>query len=515
MGGNNRQNVAMLASELLNFCQSELLSEEGIHGIFQRHGLKPKTHDVSNYLFFHAACDNEKVTEGIIQCLLDYFPDAASGAIEDGMTPLYIACQNKNVTKGIVARLIDAAPDSVRSVEEDGWTPLHILCDNKHVDEAVATQIMKLLIEKYPEVVQRAENDGYLPIFYAGMSKSPEFCRVLLDAYPGSERMLHANGALPLHYACIKGSLATVEFLYRQYPAAILHAAALAGHTIGYPIHAAITGVIQRDDPAAAFEILQFLLDCDPDQKLIHFQGMSLLHFACALDDDSTINAVIDMIKMLFDAHPEAIEDDEVTSDVHRYHEQVQAFINSELVYARQAEDRRLMTTPDGNGRLPLHIALQNNVRLGSIKLLVKGNPSAIRNFDQSGLIPLHIACRHHDSASVVEYLVELDTTTLGTVDRDGNTALHHACCGAKYDIIAMLLEDYDAISVSRQNYQQKLPIELLWESNDVDRDGLEYVESIFRLLKAYPETVTMKMTKEQANAGGSSQSGKKRKFGE
>eukprot|EP00984_Skeletonema_dohrnii_P010322 scaffold4008_cov85-Skeletonema_dohrnii-CCMP3373.AAC.2 len=61
------------------------------------------------------------------------------------------------------------------------------------------------------------------------------------------------------------------------------------------------------------------------------------------------------------------------------------------------------MTTPDGNGQLPLHTALQSNVRLGSIKLLVKGNPPALQSTDNSGSLPLHIACAHHDSASVVQ----------------------------------------------------------------------------------------------------------------
>ena len=176
-----------------------------------------------------------------------------------------------------------------------------------------------------------------------------------------------------------------------------------------------------------------------------------------------------------------------------------------------------MMTTPDHNRQLPLHTALQNNVRLGSIKLLVKGNPSAIRNFDQSGVIPLHLASRHHDSTNVIQYLLSLDTTTLDAVDREGNTALHYACRGAKYETITMLLDTYDAVSVSKWNAQKKLPIDLLWESNAVeDRESIEYTESVFRLLKAYPETVMdyfVDMNK-QAKAGGCSPlNEKKRKW--
>eukprot|EP00984_Skeletonema_dohrnii_P010075 scaffold3907_cov76-Skeletonema_dohrnii-CCMP3373.AAC.2 len=67
--------------------------------------------------------------------------------------------------------------------------------------------------------------------------------------------------------------------------------------------------------------------------------------------------------------------------------------------------------------------------------------------------------------------------------------ALHYACCGAKYETITLLLEEYDAVSVLKRNAQKKLPIHLLWESNSVeDSESVEYSESVFRLLKAYPE---------------------------
>jgi ankyrin repeat protein len=136
------------------------------------------------------------------------------------------------------------------------------------------------------------------------------------------------------------------------------------------------------------------------------------------------------------------------------------------------------MMTPDEEGRLPLHTALQNNVRLGSIKLLVRGNPSAIRTLDNNFALPLHLASQHHQSASVVHYLLELDPTTLRAVDFDHNTVLHYACRGANYDSISLLLDKSDAVSVSERNAQKKLPIDLLFESDEVlDRESIEYME--------------------------------------
>jgi ankyrin repeat protein len=136
---------------------------------------------------------------------------------------------------------------------------------------------------------------------------------------------------------------------------------------------------------------------------------------------------------------------------------------------------------------------------------LVKGNPTALQSPDNGGALPLHIACEHHDSISVVEYLVGvgLDTSALVAVDNEGNTALHYACRSTRHEIITLLLGKYDAVSVSMRNGHKKLPIDLLLESNEVedrDNESIEYTESVFRLLKAYPETVMNILTGQVKN---------------
>ena len=487
---NRRQLAAVLEDELYNYCSSDSLSEISLHEIIKRHGLESNNDSQTrNYEFFFAACRNERVTEGIIQCLLEYFPDAASATNGVGSSPLHYVCDNNSATPNIVKLLIEGAPESVRSVTDKGRMPLHILCRNSSVDEAAAIKIMNSLIEKYPEAVQCADNEGDLPIHLACYaSKSPEFCRVLIDAYPGSEQITDAKGVLPLHYACTNGSLATVKYVYHLYPDAIGHAT-----DGGYPIHAAIAGYPQlRGNPAVAVKIVKFLLNCDPDVKLPTYKGASLLYYACRKEyNDSTIESSLQIITAIYNTHPEAIEDSRIARNIYRYHQQVQAIINNELVYARQAKDLRMMTTRDDNGQLPLHRALQNKATLGSIKLLVKGNHGALQSPDSSGALPAHIACQHHNSTDVIQYLLGLDPSTLEAVDRDGNTALHLACRCAKYETIELLLESYDAVSVSRKNTNKNLPIELLWESNAVeDRESIEYTESVFRLLQAHPETL-------------------------
>ena len=511
---------ALFIEELTNLCDSESLSEDGLRQLIQRHELTSnhtRRMIVSDYdYFFHAACDNEGVNEEIIRCLLEYFPEAAKATDEDEWLPLHWACNNKNLTIGMVRLLIDAYPASGGSTTKNGLTPLHYLCQNGELNETAAIQILNILIEKYPEAVRQASNGGSLPIHFACLSSSPEFCLVLIEAYPGCEQVIDDVGDLPFHISCAKWDFSTVKRLYYLFPNAINRTTEEGL----YPIHLAITGrnANDADTAMAAVEIVKFLLACDPDVITQDIDGQSLLHFACG-NEYQNIEAGIQIIKTIFDAHPEAIEHHRIATDFHSFDQQVQAFIIGELEYARQAKDHSVMTTPDDNGRLPLHTALQNNVRLGSIKLLVKGNSSAIRNTDNNFAMPLHIACEYHDCAGVVQYLIELHTLTLEAVDREGNTVLHYACRGAKYENIALLLEKYDAVSVSKRNVDGKLPIELLWENNVVeDRESVEYTDSVFRLLRAHPETLTNvgadDVQTALASCSGHIGNGKRRKFG-
>ena len=194
----------MLSNELLACCVSDSISDEGIREIIERHKLARNHRDVSNRQFFHMACCNEEVTEGIIRCLLEYFPAAISDADRIGHLPLHAACGlNKNVRIDIIQLLIDAAPDSVRHEDNNGLMALHHLCGHRKVDETIASAILKLLLEKNPESIRHANNEGRLPIHTASiMSKSSEFCRVLIEAYPGSERVSDEDDRLPIHFAC-------------------------------------------------------------------------------------------------------------------------------------------------------------------------------------------------------------------------------------------------------------------------------------------------------------------------
>ena len=53
-----------------------------------------------------------------------------------------------------------------------------------------------------------------------------------------------------------------------------------------------------------------------------------------------------------------------------------------------------------------------------------------------------------------------------------------------------ILLLERNVPSISERNADDKLPIHLLCGSDKVDRNSLEYVDAIWRLLLAHPQTV-------------------------
>ena len=486
------QPPSVVLNHLDVFCQSDSLSEDGLRAIIEQHGWA-SNHPTIPYDFFLSACRNERVTEGILRYLLRIFPSAGTFINRSRNTPMHIICHNKNVTLGMVQLLIDAAPDSVRHEDSHGGLPLHCLCVHKNLDDEVANNILKLLLKKCPESARHdIPGSNTLPIHLAAMNKSPEFCRLLIEAYPESERISNSAGMIPFLAACNYGTVATAEFLYELYPESI-NVAEVRG---AYPIHLAILSVKLRANPATAIDVVQFLLDCDPNVVLQKFDDILPLHWVCDEATNENTTTMLKILQILYDAHPEAIEGEYVNGVAFGFvpdiPEEVRTFIETHLQYARQARDLRRMNTPDENGQLLLHRALHGNatITLGTIKLFVKGNPSAVTCADNRGMSPLHIACQNR-SADIVQYLIDRDSLVLEAVDRQGNTVLHHACRGAKHGTITLLLEKYGAASVLKFNAHNQLPIDLLFESEAViDRGGTEYTESIYRLIRAHPETV-------------------------
>ena len=313
----------------------------------------------------------------------------------------------------------------------------------------------------------------------------------LIEYCPDSVKVEDDDEWLPIHHACIRGNVRTVECLLKLYPESF-NAVGRNGYL---PIHIAairngehkveIVRLLLKHDSACASKATYHIADQD------YVTGRSLpLHLSCHLSVASFY-----AVKLLFDAYPEAIlykdADGFTPLDILRrnkeHNQNVKQFLEAQLEYARKARDVSAMSAQDSSGRLPLHNALRDNATLGAIKLLVKGNSSALDVIDNQGMLPFHTACRY-SSTDVVEYLLTLDNTSLNHCDPKNNSALHYACQGGNCEVVKLLLE-MNVPSVSERNTDDKLPIQILLESEDheVDHSSPEFVETIWLLLLAYP----------------------------
>jgi hypothetical protein len=291
-----------------------------------------------------------------------------------------------------------------------------------------------------------ATDIDYLPIHVALLNDmSPEFCKALIDACPESVRITCGAGDLAIHAAC-ESYLTEWKCdptLRRRW----------------------------RDDPCT---LVKYLFEIFPESiNVIGSNGATPIQCVSVPAeeeisecDDALQRENLMLIKDLVD------------------------FLERQMVYASKALDLIIVNTLDNNGWLPLHQALFDNASLGAIMLLVKGNTTALRVIDKKLSSPLHIACEF-SSTEVVQLLLELDDTLLDQRDKNQDSTLHYACRGGNCGAVKYLLERHVS-SVSERNADGDLPFHLLCKAKEdkLDRESLEYVDTIWQLLLAYPMTV-------------------------
>ena len=136
---------------------------------------------------------------------------------------------------------------------------------------------------------------------------------------------------------------------------------------------------------------------------------------------------------------------------------------------------------------LQTHCAMTGGASLGSVKLLLQGNPTALHIEDNNGVVPVHLACQF-GTVDIVKYLVDPFDGCLNTLDANNNSTLHYACLGGTCDVVSYLVQKQSAF-VSTRNRYGKIPFQLLTESG-TDSQSTAFVEAAWLLLVAHPETV-------------------------
>jgi len=425
--------------------------------------------------------------------VIEYFLELESTSLRfidgDGNTPLHLACESRRVNISIVQLLHNSWPEAIRLAGHKRYLPIHELCCNQMLEESNALAVLRFMLDTDQTIVRERDTHGYLPIHHAVDRMPNEFCKVLIDAYPESVRVRTNNdGSLPIHIACghhygnSEANVETIQYLLELYPESV-NATTLFGQL---PIHNAALG--ERTD------IIELLLKYDPDAATKKTtQSLNLpLHVTCG----ESLKKQLDVAEVLFDSYPQAINAHNCEEKT-PYLSKIVNFLLAQQGYDQKAKDTKVMHTPDENGWLPLHHALKDNTPLGSIKLLLKGNPLALRVITNIGALPIHIACEF-SPVRVVKYLVEeldVNERLLEHCDINKDSILHYACRGVNCEVVKYLLGEYTSLASSAEvNGEGELPLHLLCEAgkdNVVNSDNsTEYTETVWLMLLANPEVI-------------------------
>lgn len=268
----------------------------------------------------HVAC--RVASSAVIQRLVQLYPEAVGcSCFCCGTTPLHLACERSDLSLETMKSLIFASPKSAFLLDSDGSTPLHAAClttrRRPHCQGSSLEQqpapgdIIRLLIDRCPESVGKANKDGNTPLHnlacfydegrpsnYYSLSSSHEVdaasfrhaVHLIIDMYPDALLARNKTGETPLHRCCrtYHGTLLYETIILQL----LLEKSGVTSESSG-SIATGTALVLPNSDGATplhlAFEnihvpvnVLQRMIAACPDSlHMVTDYGETVLHIAC------------------------------------------------------------------------------------------------------------------------------------------------------------------------------------------------------------------------------------------
>jgi ankyrin repeat protein len=410
----------------------------------------------------HALMENTsaEMRIDVLEYLLSVNSDCVTMKDQESKLPIHMALENRQMQIEVVELLIRLWPDSIFHRDNKYHFPLHKLLGTPRENNERWIGILKLLVETYPEILHiPSPLDGAYPLHLAANYQSISFVKVLTDTYPESVTKMDRELRLPFHIACEHGTFQTVQYLYELNPACIN----AMDYQELWPIHLASA---RNHDPE--LEVLRFLVRNDKrgiSAKPVRTENTIVSHPDTPLHYAAEKEGSLAAIQYLFNAYPEALN-----IEATRFNPRI----------ARPSSYHVEFLTP--------------------IKLARRSGHTEAVEFFQSQLetlsmyraqtSPLLCAVQEKAALGIVKLLANECKNYKSICDENNNTPLHHACILGRVDIINYLLEKWP-MHGNGQNDDVKLPMDLLLEtSNCEDRDSLDYIEAVWHLLVANPQSI-------------------------
>lgn len=158
----------------------------------------------------HALLVQDKLPIDMIKTMIVAVPKVTShvfrgDAMELGFsnfTPLHLACvRGVHIESSyeVIKLLVQTFPEALEMKDSKGLTPLHRCCYSKNA----SVDVIDLLSSKYPDALSLRDDDFCTPLMSGVLAgASMEVIQYLARACPESLHMRESHGRLPLHAAC-------------------------------------------------------------------------------------------------------------------------------------------------------------------------------------------------------------------------------------------------------------------------------------------------------------------------
>jgi len=204
----------------------------------------------------------------------------------------------------IIEVLLEVEPERIKKRKPgSGCLPIHIACLNIN---SLPSDLLVLLLDAWPESVQKQCNFGFLPLHKAIMANTigqhpPNMhsLALVLDAYPNGVHVPNLRGQYPLHCA-VEAKTVSCELVDLLIQAGGKKNVCAVVDRFGYtPLHKAVG---RKKGPEERM-IVEALLERYPEAaKVPDRQGMLPMHWAVSM-----LEPVLEVLIELMDAFPYAI----------------------------------------------------------------------------------------------------------------------------------------------------------------------------------------------------------------
>ena len=113
----------------------------------------------------HILLHNDNIGDmyDVVKYLAETNPSSLQMKDQYDQTPLNVACMNEDITTTTIEYLLVAYPSSIRQQNNVNALPIHSLCE-VNTDGKLAIEILKLLLEAYPDSVIHIDCEEKLPL---------------------------------------------------------------------------------------------------------------------------------------------------------------------------------------------------------------------------------------------------------------------------------------------------------------------------------------------------------------